>query len=158
LLALLLLLATIGCDRVTKNLASTKLAGKPGRSYLHDVVRLEYAENPGAFLSLGAGLPVWARTGVLTVGAVFGLIAVAIAAVKLRWRGAPYVGAILFIAGGLSNLADRITRGSVIDFMNVGVGSLRTGIFNVADVAVMAGVALLVFGESRRRGRFGALR
>jgi signal peptidase II len=32
----------------------------------------------------------------------------------------------------------------VIDFMNVGVGSLRTGIFNVADVAVMVGAGILV--------------
>lgn len=32
----------------------------------------------------------------------------------------------------------------VIDFMNVGIGALRTGIFNVADVAIMLGAAILV--------------
>jgi signal peptidase II len=37
----------------------------------------------------------------------------------------------------------------VIDFLNVGVGPLRTGIFNVADVAITLGVALLVAGSAR---------
>jgi signal peptidase II len=54
------------------------------------------------------------------------------------------VGVALFVAGGASNLLDRITYGVVIDFMNVGVGSLRTGIFKVADVAVMVGAGILV--------------
>jgi signal peptidase II len=39
--------------------------------------------------------------------------------------------------------------GRVIDFLNVGIGGLRTGIFNVADVAIMVGVALFLFAESR---------
>jgi signal peptidase II len=49
----------------------------------------------------------------------------------------------------VSNLADRVARGSVIDFMNVGVGSVRTGIFNVADAAIMLGVALVVVAGFR---------
>jgi signal peptidase II len=63
------------------------------------------------------------------------------------------VGACLFVAGGISNLADRVIRGSVVDFMNVGVGPLRTGIFNVADLAIMAGallVAVAVMSADRR--------
>jgi signal peptidase II len=50
----------------------------------------------------------------------------------------------LFVAGGASNLVDRIIYGMVIDFMNVGIGSLRTGIFNVADMAIMLGAGVLV--------------
>jgi len=46
--------ATVGCDRLTKHLASDALAGEPGRSFLGGMVQLEYAENPGAFLGLGA--------------------------------------------------------------------------------------------------------
>jgi signal peptidase II len=149
--AIFLLLTTIGCDRVTKHVATTRLAGKPGVSYLANTFRLEYAENPGAFMSLGSGLPDWARTGLLTFGAGVGLVAVAAAASRLRWIGLPLIGGILFIAGGTSNLVDRITRGSVVDFMNVGIGSLRTGIFNVADVALVVGVVLIVFGFHDKR-------
>ena len=62
-------------------------------------------------------------------------------AIVFRWSGWPLLGLTLFVAGGASNWLDRVVRGSVIDFINVGVGSLRTGIFNVADVAIMLGVA-----------------
>jgi signal peptidase II len=59
----------------------------------------------------------------------------------------------LFVAGGASNLVDRITYGMVIDFMNVGIGPLRTGIFNVADIAVVVGGILMLEGyRSDRRG------
>jgi len=40
-----------------------------------------------------------------------------------------------------------VARGSVIDFVNVGVGPLRTGVFNVADVAIMAGIAALALAQ-----------
>jgi signal peptidase II len=143
-LALVLLLMTVGCDRVTMHVASTMLAGKPGVSYFADTFRLEYAENPGAFMSLGSELPDWARTGLLTIASGLALVTVVVAAFKLRWVGLSRIGGILFIAGGASNLMDRIAHGTVIDFMNVGIGSLRTGIFNVADVALMVGVVLIV--------------
>jgi signal peptidase II len=45
----------------------------------------------------------------------------------------------------------------VVDFLNVGIGSLRTGVFNVADMAIMAGVALFLLESvatgTRREGR-----
>ena len=146
-LTLVLLLTTIGCDRVTKHLAHIKLAGTPTRSYLNDTFRLEYAENPGGFLSMGEKLPPRLRTALLTVGAGIGVVAVAVMAVRFLWSGLPLIGAVLFVAGGLSNVVDRVMRGSVVDFMNVGVGSLRTGIFNVADVALMVGIALIALGS-----------
>jgi signal peptidase II len=147
--ALILMLTTIGCDHVTKRIAAQQLAGTSGRSYFNDTIRLEYAENPGAFLSLGSTLPDWARNGLLIVGAGIGLITVASAALKFRWRGLPFFGASLFVAGGISNLLDRLATGSVVDFVNVGLGSVRTGVFNVADVALLAGVGLMAFGARK---------
>jgi lipoprotein signal peptidase len=37
--------------------------------------------------------------------------------------------------------------GNVTDFPNIGVGPVRTGIFNLADMALMLGLALLVVGD-----------
>ena len=68
------------------------------------------------------------------------------------WHAAAFS---LFIAGGLSNWFDRVSAGRVIDFMNIGIGGLRTGIFNVADVAIMVGAALFVLAELRFRGAQG---
>jgi signal peptidase II len=147
LLAIVLILTTIGCDRVTKHLATAGLADAERQSFLGDIFRLEYAENTGAFLSLGSTLPDRLRTGLLTYGVALGLIVVAIVAVKKRWSGVPLAGAALIWAGGASNLVDRAFRGSVVDFMNLGVGSLRTGIFNVADIAILAGAVLIAFSD-----------
>jgi signal peptidase II len=51
----------------------------------------------------------------------------------------------LLLGGAIGNLIDRVRfDGLVIDFLNLGVGPLRTGIFNVADVAVSVGALLLI--------------
>jgi signal peptidase II len=55
----------------------------------------------------------------------------------------------LFVGGGASNLFDRLARGSVVDFMNVGFGPVRTGIFNVADMAILLGAVLVVIDSYR---------
>jgi len=55
------------------------------------------------------------------------------------------VGFALILAGGVGNLIDRVLNdGRVVDFMNVGIGRVRTGVFNVADMALMAGVGLVL--------------
>ena len=59
--------ATIGCDRVTKHVAATTLSHTQSRSFLADTFRLEYAENTGAFLGLGAEWPRPVRTTVFGV-------------------------------------------------------------------------------------------
>ena len=49
------------------------------------------------------------------------------------------------IGGGAGNLIDRIfNHGAVIDFLNLGVGTLRTGVFNAADMEIVAGITLLL--------------
>ena len=141
--------ATIGCDRVTKHVAATTLAGTPGRSFLADMVRLEYVENTGGFLGLGATLPPAARTALFTIGTGLLLFVLTVTAIRHRWSGWPLLGLSLLVAGGASNWIDRVIRGSVVDFINVGIGPLRTGIFNVADAAIMLGVGVLLFAELR---------
>jgi signal peptidase II len=147
----LLIVVAAGCDRVTKHFAEANLADSPTRSFLMDTVRLEYAENAGAFLSLGANWPAAVRTGVFTIGNTILLLGVIVAARRERWSGPMLFGTALFVTGGVSNLVDRVARGSVVDFMNVGIGPLRTGIFNVADVAIMLGLAMLAFVTARAR-------
>jgi signal peptidase II len=138
---------TIGCDRVTKHMAATSLAGTPPRSFFADSVRLEYAENTGGFLSLGAGLPVAARMALFTVATGLSLLAMIWMAIQHRRRVWSLIGLSLFIAGGASNWLDRLAFGRVVDFINVGFGPFRTGIFNVADVAIMFACGLLILAE-----------
>lgn len=140
----LLLAGTAGCDRVTKHLAVAALAGEPHQSFLGDTVRLQYHENPGAFLAVGATWSPASRAAMFQFGNAMFLAAVGLLAARYRWSTAARCGLVLFLAGGLSNLTDRIAIGSVIDFLNIGIGPLRTGIFNVADVAILVGVAMVL--------------
>ena len=63
-----------------------------------------------------------------------------------RLNRLPIILAIaLVVGGGLSNLIDRlVNEGRVVDFMQLGIGPLRTGVFNVADVAIMGGLAVML--------------
>jgi signal peptidase II len=150
-LLLVLLLGTIGCDHATKHWAQVTLAQSGARSYLGNLVTLEYSENQGAFLSLGADWSRPARFILFSVGAALLLAFSAMALMSHATSSVSIVGIALFLGGGVSNLLDRLSRGLVIDFMNIGIGPVRTGIFNVADVAIMAGAALAAFSWVRRR-------
>lgn len=152
-IALLLSIVTscVGCDQVTKAAARECLAYSPPMSFLGDVFRLEYVENPGAFLGVGANLSDHWRATLLIAGACAWLLAVAF--MLTRELSLPrFSGLALILAGGIGNLIDRIlNHNAVVDFMNIGIGSVRTGIFNVADVALMCGAALLVLSSMERR-------
>jgi signal peptidase II len=66
-------------------------------------------------------------------------------ALRRRMTAMTYAAAVLLAAGAAGNLIDRVSQnGLVTDFLNVGIGPLRTGIFNVADMAIMGAVALLM--------------
>lgn len=139
------LIACVGLDQATKVLATATLKGKAAHSFLGNTFRLEYAENPGAFLGMGGTLPEWERWALLTVASSV-VLALLLAFVCLRkdLRVADVAGYALILAGGVSNMIDRIMVGVVVDFLNMGVGTLRTGIFNVADMAIMAGLFVVV--------------
>ncbi len=144
-----LVLSTIACDRATKRLAVQHLAGAPPRSYLSDTVRIQYTENRGGFLGLGAELPPPLRSAIFTSGTLLLLVAVSFVLARRGTGWTAALGLSLLWAGGVSNLADRIARGTVVDFLNLGLGPLRTGIFNVADVAITLGVAVLLLAPLR---------
>ncbi len=146
---LLILAISVSCDQTTKALAKTHLKANPPIIYWNDLVRLQYSENPGAFLGLGANFPEEVRfllftlfTGVILLGLfIFVLVNHSIG----PWITLAFS---LVIGGGMSNLLDRMLyNGRVVDFMNIGVetpwGPVRSGIFNVADMAITGGVIFL---------------
>lgn len=146
-----LLIACVGCDQTTKSLARDHLQGHEASFFFGDMFRLEYAENPGAFLSIGASLPHRARIAVFTIGGAVMIGAVLLYAAFAAKASLLQIAALsLICGGGIGNLADRVRYdGYVTDFLNLGVGPLRTGIFNMADVALMAGMALLLLLHRR---------
>jgi signal peptidase II len=145
----LLSLVFIGCDRVTKDLAKQHLVEGVSTSYLHDTVRLIYVQNTGAALNLGDDLPPVFSFWLLSILPLIILTGLSVYAIK----NAGTMGSMrllsfcLIVAGGIGNIIDRILFDRhVTDFLNVGIGNIRTGIFNFADLCVTAGViGLLMF-------------
>jgi len=153
LLILLVLVACVGCDQSTKMYAEAKLPRVQPLSLLSDTVRLQVTHNEGSFLSLGASAPKAWRLATLCVGVSVMLLALLAYALFVRAGRAPFIFALaLVLAGGASNLIDRfVNDGYVVDFINLGAGPIRTGIFNIADVAITSGALLLLIQSWRRR-------
>ena len=147
ILAVLILSSFIGCDQATKQIATDVLQHSESQSYMGDTIRLEYALNPGGFLSLGSSLSPTSRFYIFVAANICVMTGVALF-LWLNWnaRLMIFIALSYILAGGIGNLIDRISNdGLVTDFLNVGLGPIRTGIFNVADIGVMFGAAALMF-------------
>jgi signal peptidase II len=153
-LLLLFTVPCIGCDQTAKAVAKTLLHASDRTEFLNGIVIFEYAENRGGFLSLGAGLPDGARFLLFGLIALAGVLILLAFSLKQQEAGvAQRIGLALALSGGVGNLIDRlINYGRVVDFVSIGMGSLRTGIFNVADLQVMAGAAILFVWSIRKKG------
>ncbi len=145
-LALTVLVCCVGCDQVTKHIAARTLYGRPPQSYFFDTIGLEYAVNPGGCFGLGRDLAPQLRFwAFMVVNVVFLAGIVCFLVANWRMHRSMFVAVIVLLAGGLGNLSDRVAQnGAVTDFVHLSIGSLRTGIFNVADVALIVGAAALV--------------
>lgn len=148
---LLLALFTLAIDQASKVWATQHLANQPPHTYLA-VLTLTYTQNFGGWGSLGAHWNDWARNCVFLILPTFFLIGLVVHTVNNRvvnrWELA---GAALLLAGGGSNLLDRARLGFVQDFLYLGYGPIGTNIFNIADMAILAGIGLLLAGPYLQR-------
>lgn len=152
---LAVLVSCVGCDQVTKTIATRELAAqaKP-QEFLGGIFSLHFARNPGAFLGMGGDLPPWLRFWAMTVLNAVAMVAIAVVMWK-KWNMAPakFTAGALILAGGIGNLIDRVSYGGLVtDFLHLRLGPLQTGIFNVADMAITAGCCILavVFWRDER--------
>lgn len=139
---------SIGCDQTTKRIAEQTLSESPMHSLFFDTLRLQFVHNHGVLMGLGSNLSLNAKywlffiVPMLLLGAA---IIFVLCSKKLKYAQTLWLS--LIIGGGAGNLIDRIMQGSVTDFINVGIGPVRTGIFNIADVAILAGALGLIAVE-----------
>ncbi|MGW8194665.1 MAG: signal peptidase II [Desulforhopalus sp.] len=134
-----MLLFCIGTDQGTKVLARRFMDGGGEVSLAGDLLRLSLVKNHYGFLGIATGL---SELGLF----IFLYITVALLlftclAYLFFCRPSQYTTPLMFITGGgLSNLTDRLLhQGGVTDFISIGLGNFRTGIFNLADVYILAG-------------------
>ena len=107
---------------------------------------LVIAWNPGVSYSL---LRADSPLGRAALIALTGAATLALAVWLWRAPSRLTAGALgLIIGGALGNLADRLTHGAVADFFLFHVGDFSWYVFNIADIAITAGVALLLLDQA----------
>jgi len=149
--AVLVIAANVAIDRYTKALAQEHLRGQGVTQVVGDFFILRYAENGGAFLSMGSTIPEPFRFIILSAIPAVALLAFFIYLVTRPYISKAWlIGISCILGGGGSNIFDRLmNNGHVIDFMNFGIGPLRTGILNVADLSIVAGAIVLLLTENK---------
>jgi signal peptidase II len=143
---LLISLAVIVGDRITKALVSSRVLMGDAVTVIPGVLRITHWLNEGAAFSLFAdsASPNAVRWGLIAFSAL-AAIAVLIALVRLGSRITFITVALALILGGaLGNLHDRVRYGSVVDFIEVHIFGYHWPDFNVADSSIVVGACLLL--------------
>ena len=143
---LLLVAPLVGCDHVTKWAAKGALEDQPPRQLLGRVLELQYAENRDIAFNLLRWVPESVRRYGLVIFGAVALVALLVAVVRARQPGVR-AALLLITAGAMGNYVDRLARGYVVDFIHL----THWPVFNVADVYVVAGAALLALVGWRAR-------
>lgn len=128
-------------DRLTKSLAlhfiQSPIAVAPG-------ISLELVKNHGISWGLLNAQAAW-QFNVLVLFIVT-VICVFMVYTYFCWpRSRPIIGPMLVVSGAISNLVDRFLYGGVIDFIKLSAYGWVWPNFNVADIAIVVGVGILLY-------------
>ena len=141
-------------DQLTKVWIQTRLAPGASVAVWGEGLRLTHLHNDGAAFGLLPG-----RSGLFVAGTLTVLGLAVIWSLRRKPASRWVTAGIGLLAGGaVGNLLDRVRQGSVVDFIDVGFWP----VFNLADAAIVTGLALLFWQLSGRRrprgehaGRYG---
>lgn len=148
LLIIVVLALNVGCDQVSKSIIRQKIVDNQQIGFVNHYLIITKVENTGAFLSMGSALPSTMRFALLTVLPVITLVLmVAYLFIPRNQTRTRLIGLSFVVGGGIGNLYDRVMYGSVTDFLHINFGIFETGIFNMADVSILTGMALIVLGS-----------
>lgn len=124
-------------DQVIKYLVHESMVLGQSLPLLDGILKLTYVRNTGAAFSLFVGFSPY-----LTVVGIAVMLVVIYFHHRIPSQSYVLQTGLAFILGGsLGNLIDRIFRGFVIDYLDVGIWP----VFNFADIMINAGVILVAF-------------
>ena len=151
-LALLVLAVVVTLDVATKWWIVNNMSYHETIPVIGDVVRLTYTHNPGAAFGINIGEHsriFFLALSIVALGVLVAIYRSTPATDRLRLLAVALVG-----SGAIGNIIDRLRyeRG-VVDFLDVGIGSHRWWVFNVADSAVTVGAILLLVSFLLEEGR-----
>lgn len=136
-------------DQATKYVASTHL-NYGDRVYVTGFFNWTHLHNTGAAFSFLADAGGWQQPFLITLALV-----VSVALVYWLWRTpqglACRLGLSTLLGGALGNLVDRVLRGHVVDYLDFHYAHWHWPAFNLADVWITTGAALLIWADMKRR-------
>lgn len=152
-----IILLVVVCDQLSKLWILQNFALYDSTVIIQGLFNLTFLRNTGAAFGIFAGHPAWWRQLFFIGVAVIALVVILLFQRKLGRQNSLYTISLAFIAGGaIGNLIDRVCYGSVVDFLDVYIGSHHWPAFNVADSAITVGVAIFLitqFLEDRQEKR-----
>lgn len=135
----LLALAAVVVDQLSKAWVAGQLAPGAGMVVIPDLLNVVYGQNSGILFGL---LPQSAPAFAIVSMGVTALIVVYHAKAG---RGLVTTIALgLLLGGAIGNLLDRLNHGHVIDWVDMGIGSVRFWTYNVADACITTSIVLLI--------------
>ena len=131
-------------DQAAKAVVTGALAPGESVDIVGDLVRIVFGQNSGALFGLFKDNA--AMFGIVSL-VVIGLIVV----YHARSAGSLYLTVTLglLLGGAIGNMVDRLRLGYVVDFVDVGLGTMRFYTFNVADSAISLAILLLFVAALR---------
>lgn len=144
-LIFLVLVTSVGCDQISKRMVRQSVDFHEQINIIPDFLTLTKVENTGAFLSLGDGLPPTPKL-ILLVGlpSLMLMFAFLYLFTNRHLSIIKAVSMACIVGGGVGNIYDRVIHGSVTDFLHLDFRIFETGVFNLADVSIMTGAAIIL--------------
>ena len=147
-IAIITFVINYGLDRISKNIAKMFLENHEPIKVIGNIFVLTFSENIGAFLSLGANWNVNLKYIIFLIIPIIICVIALVYVLIIEKKTYRIILITTIISGGIGNLFDRLLNNfEVIDFMNFGIGKLRTGILNIADLSITFGVIILIIYE-----------
>jgi len=155
LIILTMLTFNFGCDQISKSIVRQRIDYNEKINLIMDYLILTKVENTGAFLSIGHSLPQPLRMLLLTILPIIVLcIALFYLLIKRSLSNLTILGICFVVGGGFGNIYDRLVYGSVTDFLQMNFVIVQTGIFNMADVSIMAGMFMILLEAYLKQTKF----
>lgn len=144
-LAFLLASGVFALDRWSKWMVETHLSPFDARIVIPDFFNVVRSQNPGVAFGMFADVGSRARTPVLIVVSVIAVLLLAAMLWRIDRLDTPSAAGLALIFGGaMGNVFDRVSAGSVTDFLDFYVGTHHWYTFNVADASISTGAFLLI--------------
>ncbi len=149
---ILLVIVNIAADQISKFWVRATVGYNSSSPIIGEYLTLRNVENDGAFLGMGGDLNPTLKLFVLLIIPAAVLLFVLFYMFKEKQMDKlSLIGFSCVVGGGIANVFDRFVYGSVTDFLFIDLGFVRTGIFNIADLSVTAGMILILWASLKQR-------